>query len=170
MRLCTGRTAHRGSRGIAVLYRHWGSVQAVRPIVRSRGIALLFLDYGTGRVWDASVTPCRSLPAGKTKYPLYRRLGGPQRRFGQVRKISPPPEFDSRTVLPVAIRYTDWATRPMLSDVWLYRKGPFSVHQTYVHYTTWTVPWQLSNCSDWALATLGALHNVSVCRNVYQCH
>ena len=32
LKLCTGRTAHRGSRGIAVLYRHWGSVQAVRPI------------------------------------------------------------------------------------------------------------------------------------------
>jgi hypothetical protein len=31
-RVCTGRTAHRGSRGIALLYRHWGSVQAVRPI------------------------------------------------------------------------------------------------------------------------------------------
>jgi hypothetical protein len=30
--LCTGRTAHRWSRGIALLYRHWGSVQAVRPI------------------------------------------------------------------------------------------------------------------------------------------
>jgi hypothetical protein len=29
---CTDRTAHRGGRGIALLYRHWGSVQAVRPI------------------------------------------------------------------------------------------------------------------------------------------
>jgi hypothetical protein len=27
--ICTGRTAHRGSRGIALLYRHWGFVQAV---------------------------------------------------------------------------------------------------------------------------------------------
>jgi hypothetical protein len=32
LRLCTGRMAHRGSRGIALLYRHRGSVQAVRPI------------------------------------------------------------------------------------------------------------------------------------------
>jgi hypothetical protein len=32
LKLCTGRTAHRGSRGIALLYRHWNSVQAVRPI------------------------------------------------------------------------------------------------------------------------------------------
>ena len=35
--------------------------------------------------------PGRSLPPGKTRYPLYRRLGGPQVRSGQVRKISPPP-------------------------------------------------------------------------------
>jgi hypothetical protein len=32
LRLCTGRTVHSGSRGIALLYKHWGSVQAVRPI------------------------------------------------------------------------------------------------------------------------------------------
>jgi hypothetical protein len=31
-RLCTGRAVHRGSRGVALLYRHWGSVQAVRSI------------------------------------------------------------------------------------------------------------------------------------------
>ena len=34
--------------------------------------------------------PGRSLPLGKTQYPLYRKLGGPQGRFGQVQKISPP--------------------------------------------------------------------------------
>ena len=56
----------------------------------------------------------RSLPPGKTRYPLYRRLGGPQGRSGQVRKISPPPRFDPRTVQPVASRYTDYATRPTI--------------------------------------------------------
>ena len=30
------------------------------------------------------------LPPGNNRYPLYRRRGGPQGRFGQVRKISPP--------------------------------------------------------------------------------
>ena len=40
-----------------------------------------------------------ALPPGKTRYPLYRRLDGPQGRSGQVRKIStPPPGFDPRTV------------------------------------------------------------------------
>jgi hypothetical protein len=48
-------------------------------------------------------------PPGKTRYPLYRRLGGPQGRFGRVRKISHAQGFDPRTVQPVASRYTDWA-------------------------------------------------------------
>ena len=34
-----------------------------------------------------------ALPPGKTRYPLYSRLGGPQSRSGRVRKISPPPGF-----------------------------------------------------------------------------
>jgi hypothetical protein len=34
--------------------------------------------------------PGHSLPPGKTQYPLYRRLGVPQGRSGQVRKISLP--------------------------------------------------------------------------------
>ena len=33
--------------------------------------------------------PAALLPA-KTRYPLYGRLGGPQGRSGQVRKVSPP--------------------------------------------------------------------------------
>jgi hypothetical protein len=34
--------------------------------------------------------PGRSLPQGKTRYPLYRRLGGPQGQSGQAQEISPP--------------------------------------------------------------------------------
>ena len=52
-----------------------------------------------------------ALPLGKTRYPLYSRLGGPQRRSGWVRKISPPPGFDPRIVQPAASRYTDYAIR-----------------------------------------------------------
>jgi len=40
--------------------------------------------------------PGRTLLPGKTRYPLYRRLGWPQGWSGQVRKISPPPGFDPR--------------------------------------------------------------------------
>jgi len=48
-----------------------------------------------------------ALPPGKTRYPLYRRLGVPQGRSEQVRKILPPPAFDPRTVQPIASNYTD---------------------------------------------------------------
>jgi len=48
-----------------------------------------------------------ALPRGKTRYPLYKRLGGPQGRSGQVRKNSPPPGFNPRTVQPVGSRYAD---------------------------------------------------------------
>ena len=61
--------------------------------------------------------PGRSLPPGKTRYTLYRRLDGPQGRSGQVRKISPPPGFDPRTVQTIASRYTNWATWPTLYHV-----------------------------------------------------
>jgi hypothetical protein len=57
--------------------------------------------------------PAASTP-GKTRYLSYRRLGGPQGRSGQVRKISPPPGFNPRTVQPVASRYTDYASRPTI--------------------------------------------------------
>jgi len=36
-----------------------------------------------------------ALPPGKTRYPLYRRLGGPHSRSGRVRKISPLTEIRS---------------------------------------------------------------------------
>ena len=60
---------------------------------------------GVGDRRHASV----ALTPGKTRYPLHMRLGRPQDRSGPVRKISPPPGFDPRTVEPVASRYTDGA-------------------------------------------------------------
>jgi hypothetical protein len=50
---------------------------------------------------DQRHAPAALIP-GKTRYPLCRRLGGPQIQSGQVRKFSPPPGFDSQTVQPVA--------------------------------------------------------------------
>jgi len=82
LRLCRGRTTHKGS----------------------RGIDLLFLDHGTRRgEWSAS-RPGHFLPPGKTRYPLYKRLGRTKGRCGQVRKISLPPGFDRRTVQSLASR------------------------------------------------------------------
>ena len=65
----------------------------------------LVLDGGVGGQRHAPA----ALPPGKTRYPFYRKLGGPQGGSGRERKISSPPGFDPRTVQPVASRYTDWA-------------------------------------------------------------
>jgi hypothetical protein len=48
-----------------------------------------------------------ALPLGKTWYPLYRRLGGPQGWSGHVQKILSPLGFDPQTVQPIVSRYTD---------------------------------------------------------------
>jgi hypothetical protein len=48
-----------------------------------------------------------TLSLEKTRYPLYRTLGGTQGRNGRARNISPPPGFDPQTVHPVTSRYTD---------------------------------------------------------------
>jgi hypothetical protein len=61
------------------------------------------------RVGGQLHAPAALPPGNETQYPLYRRLGGHQGRSGRVRKISPPPGFDPRTVQPVASRYTDYA-------------------------------------------------------------
>jgi hypothetical protein len=51
-----------------------------------------------------------ALPPGKTRYPLYRRLGGLQWPVwtGAENLAPPPPGFDPRTVQTVASRYNDW--------------------------------------------------------------
>jgi len=53
LRLCTGRTAHRGS----------------------RGIALPFLDHGTRRGWGISITPRLLLTPGKDLVPIVQEAG-----------------------------------------------------------------------------------------------
>jgi hypothetical protein len=58
-----------------------------------------------------------ALPPGMTRYPLYKRLGGPQDRSGRMRKISPPPGFDPRTVQLVASRCTDFRIRTAVTPV-----------------------------------------------------
>jgi len=44
--------------------------------------------------WGGQRHAPAALPPGKNRYPLYKRLGGPQGWCGRVRKISPPPGFD----------------------------------------------------------------------------
>ena len=50
-----------------------------------------------------------SRPGKQTRYPSYGKLSGHQGRSRRVRKISPSPGFDYRTVQFVACRYTAYA-------------------------------------------------------------
>jgi hypothetical protein len=91
-------------------YRYLVKVKVPLPYSKAqRGVDVLLsilltsaLEWGG---WSAP-RPGRFTP-GKTRYPLYGRLGGPPSRSGRVRKISPLPGFDPRTVQPVASRYID---------------------------------------------------------------
>ena len=58
-----------------------------------------------GGEWSAA-RPGRILPLEKTRYPFYRRLGGPQGRSGREENLVPT-EIRSRTIQPEVSRYTD---------------------------------------------------------------
>jgi hypothetical protein len=90
--------------------RPWG------PKRGSRGIVIPVREprHEEGMGWVAP-RPGRFTPGKETRYPLYRRLGGPQGQSGRMRKISPPPGFDPQTVQPVASRYTDCAFPALLN-------------------------------------------------------
>jgi hypothetical protein len=53
----------------------------------------------------------------KDPVPIVQEAWWAQGRSGRVEKFWSPPGFDSRTVQPVASRYTDWATRPTYHTV-----------------------------------------------------
>jgi len=68
-----------------------------------------------GGEWSAA-RPGRTLPLGKKRYPLYRRLGGPHGRSGRAENLVSTGIL-SRIVQPVVSRYTDWTTR---SNIYIY--------------------------------------------------
>jgi len=69
-----------------------------------------------GGEWSAARSG-RTLPPGKTPYPFYIKLGGPQGGSGQVENLAPT-GIRSRTVQRVVSRYTFWAIRmPSLYDM-----------------------------------------------------
>ena len=129
-----------------------------------RVIALLFHDRGTRRGWVVSSTLRPPLPPGKTRYPLYRGLGGPQGRSGQADNLVPA-WIRSRTVQPVVSRYTDWATGLAIfvvfksncnnnNKIWISRYSPadgrhYIAYETiWLYVSTWTKEEALVNISD----------------------
>ena len=81
--------------------------QATKARSGSRCIAVLFLQPWRWMGVGGQLHAPAALPPEKTRYPLCRRLGGPQGRSGRVQKISPLSGFDPWTVQPLASRYTD---------------------------------------------------------------
>ena len=73
-----------------------------------------------------------ALTSGKTRYLLYRGLGGPLCWSGRMRKIWPPSSqtgFDCQTTQPVASRYTDraipanvFSLRDFKLRIWMWRR------------------------------------------------
>jgi hypothetical protein len=100
----------------------------------SRDSSTLFFNPGTRWGGWSTPRPGRFTPGKDTRYPLYRRLGGPQGRSGRLLKISPPPGFDPRTVQPVASRYTDYAIPAHEDNKILikYLKTEFNLYYTQV--------------------------------------
>ena len=86
LRLCTGRTAHRGSRGIALLFhdqRHWKGVRGQRH------------------------APAALYPRERPGTHCTGGWVGPRAGLDRCGKSRSPPGFDRRTVQPVASRYID---------------------------------------------------------------
>ena len=76
-----------------------------------------------GGEWSATRPGC-TLPPGKTRYPFYRRLGGPQGRSGRAENLVPT-GIRSRTVQAVAqslYRLSYPAHHPQYGSKWNYEK------------------------------------------------
>jgi hypothetical protein len=110
LRLCTGRRAHSGS----------------------RGISLPFHDHGTRRV-VVSVTHRPLFTPGRNTVLIVQDAGWAPGPVWTGAENLAPPGFDPRTVLPVFIHYTDWATGPtlqLISGFFVWQQGGPSLKLT----------------------------------------
>ena len=84
-----------------------------------------------GGEWSAA-RPSRTLPPRNTRYPFYRKLGGPQGRSGRAENLVPT-GIRSQTIQPVVSRYTDWANRVYLVKIdWVLNVFFFILSTTFV--------------------------------------
>jgi hypothetical protein len=60
--------------------------------------------------WQLNITSRPLYPRERNTVPILQEAGWAAGRSERVRKISPPPKFDTRTVQPAASRYTDCAS------------------------------------------------------------
>jgi hypothetical protein len=101
LRLCTGRTADRGS----------------------RGIALLFHDHGTRREWEVSVTPRPLFTSGKDPVPIVQEAGWAlgSVRTGAEKLAHTGIQSPDRPARPVA-KQIELPGPRCLMTVWIYKR------------------------------------------------
>jgi hypothetical protein len=94
--------------------------------------------------------PSRFNPGKETRYPLYRRLGRPQNRSGQVQKISPPPGFHTQTFQPVASWYTRYTI--LAHNIVMEKKiqsGNYMIRPRNIHLNTSATGCSNVSCGFW---------------------
>jgi len=94
LRLCTGCTAHRGSRGIALLFHDQRHLKWVR---RQRHAPAALFPRPVPTVQEAGWAPG----------PLWTGADN----------LATQPGFNPQTIKPIASRYTDYATQPTIKQI-----------------------------------------------------
>ena len=134
-------------RNISNIITHKVKRSRYRPGVAERvgrGIALLFHDRGTRRGWVVSSTPRPHFTPGKDPVPIVKDAGWVPGPVWTGAENLVPTWIRSRTVQPVASRYTDW-------PYWSVRKQFHSLkHSVNFHFPNPTF-FQLQS---WILYTL----------------
>ena len=104
--------------------------------------------------------PGSSLSPGKTRYPLYRRLGGPQGRSGQVRKISPPTGIRSpdRPVRSQSLYWLSYRSPPVCDS-------PISI--TFIHNSTDCSSHKFRNLTDKLMGGYAAIPTEALLPDLY---
>ena len=120
LRLCTGRTAHKGS----------------------RGIALLFLYHGTRRRWGVSVTLWPLFNPRKDPAPIVQEAGwGPRPVWTGVENLAPTgirsPDHPARSQLLYRLRYSAHMIPYSLLEIDIWKEpAAFSSRWTTPHHIT----------------------------------
>jgi hypothetical protein len=98
------------------------------------------------------------IPGKETRYPFHRKLGELWGRCGWVRKVSPLPGFEPRTVQSVTSRYTDYVI-PLNKEGWKVilikpeRRGWCLIRDHYISIL----------CSDSVPVSMSVLKDVAAC-------
>jgi hypothetical protein len=100
----------------------------------------------------SSPRPGRCTAVKETRYPLRRRILGPQGQCGRVRKTPPPLGFDPRTVQPVASRYTNWAIQACKTCIQMVSKCCWT-NRIGLLQSIWRI-WHSEDGASWYIPTI----------------